>query len=101
MNLGQAVAVCLYELIRTPGRDEKAPARKAALAADIERISSLLAELLKASGYVRGTANKAFGEDLRRMVVRLGLDEADSQLWLGMLRQIQWKIRSKESQSKG
>ena len=101
MNLGQAVAVCLYELIRIPGRMEKAQVRKPALAADLERITMLLAELLRASGYIRGAAHKSFEEDLRRMVVRLGLDETDSQLWLGILRQIQWEIQSKENAAKG
>lgn len=96
MNLGQAVAVCLYELIRKPGRPEKAPTRKAALAADLERITQLLADVLHKSGYTRGSASKSFEEDLRRMVLRLDLDETDSQLWLGMLRQLEWKIRSKE-----
>jgi TrmH family RNA methyltransferase len=96
MNLGQAVAVCLYELIRMPFRPEKVAARKPALSADLERITRLLADLLRASGYARGNANKSFQEDLRRMVVRLGLDESDSQLWLGMLRQVEWKIRANE-----
>lgn len=94
MNLGQAVAVSLYELIRMPLRPGKASARKAAVAADLERITQLLADLLRASGYGRG-ASRSFEEGLRRMVLRLGLDEADAQLWLGMLRQMEWRIRSK------
>ncbi len=96
MNLGQAVAVCLYELIRMPLRPEKTSLRKAALASDLERITHLLAELLRASGYTRGSASKSFEKDLRRMVLRLDLDETDAQQWLGMLRQIEWKIRAKE-----
>jgi TrmH family RNA methyltransferase len=98
MNLGQAVAVCLYELVRLPKRIEKAPTRKPAVAADVERLTDLLGEALKASGYVRG--DKSIEEDLRRMVLRLKLDETDSQLWLGMLRQILWKIRSAEKSAK-
>ena len=94
MNLGQAVAVCLYELIRLPTRGEKAPAHKPAEGGDLERITQLLAEALRASGYVRGATGSSFDDDLRRMVLRLHLDETDSQLWLGMLRQILWKIRS-------
>jgi TrmH family RNA methyltransferase len=94
MNLGQAVAVCLYELIRSPKRVGKALANKTAEAADLERIAQLLAEALRASGYARGGTDKSFDDDLRRMVLRLRLGEIDSQLWLGMLRQILWKIRS-------
>ena len=99
MNLGQAVAVCLYELVRLPKRMEKAPTRKPAVAADVDRLTDLLGDALKASGYVRG-GDKSIEEDLRRMVLRLKLDETDSQLWLGMLRQISWKIRSAEKAAK-
>jgi TrmH family RNA methyltransferase len=100
MNLGQAVAVCLYELIRSPKRAEKAPVERPAQTADLERIQQLLAEALRASGYVRGDAGKSFEDDLRRMVLRMRLGEIDSQLWLGMLRQILWKIRSADKPPK-
>jgi TrmH family RNA methyltransferase len=99
MNLGQAVAVCLYELVRLPKRAERALARKPPLAADLERLTELLAATLKASGYARG-GGMSIEEDLRRMVLRLSLDETDSQLGLGMLRQILWKIRSTEKATK-
>ena len=94
MNLGQAVAVCVYELIRLPGRAGSLPERKPALAEDLERITQILADVLRASGYVKGNSNQSFDEDLRRMILRLDWDENDSQLWLGMLRQILWKVRS-------
>ena len=96
MNLGQAVAVCLYEIIRQPKRVEKALARKPAQAADLARIVENLGDVLQKSGYVKGSADASFAEDLRRMVVRLNLDEVDAQLWLGMLRQIAWKIRAEQ-----
>jgi tRNA C32,U32 (ribose-2'-O)-methylase TrmJ len=94
MNLGQAVAVCLYELIRASKRPGKPAARKPARASDLERIRQLLSDVLQHSGYARGTPSKSLEDDLRRMVLRLELEEADSQLWLGMLRQILWRIRS-------
>jgi tRNA C32,U32 (ribose-2'-O)-methylase TrmJ len=94
MNLGQAVAVCVYELIRLPGRAGSLPERKPALAEDLERITRILADVLRASGYVKGNSNQSFDEDLRRMILRLDLDENDSQLWLGMLRQVLWKVCS-------
>ena len=100
MNLGQAVAICLYELVRLPKRTEKALTRKPAMAADLERVTQLLVDALQASGYARGVGGKSIEEDLRRLVIRLELDEFDSQLWLGMLRQILWKIRSAEKATK-
>lgn len=96
MNLGQAVAVCLYEIIRKSNRIEKVLDRKPAQAGDLARIEESLAELLEKCGYVKGLADASFHKDLRGMILRLNLDETDSQLWLGMLRQIAWKIREKE-----
>ena len=54
MNLGQAVAVCLYELSRgaldLPAAPPRAP--KPAKAADTEQITRLLLDVLGKSGYV-------------------------------------------------
>ena len=88
MNLGQAVAVCLYELVRkaAPPKPEQ---RKAAKAEDLDRITELLTEVLERSGYVHsGSA----GAKIRRLVRRLGLAAHDAEVWLGMIRQIQWKL---------
>jgi tRNA/rRNA methyltransferase len=94
MNLGQAVAVCLYEL----GRDSKAvPQReksKRATAGELERISEMLLEALRASGYVKPRTGSSTEDKVRRLLRRLSLQPADAELWLGMLRQILWKIHS-------
>jgi TrmH family RNA methyltransferase len=105
MNLGQAVAVCLYELVRetaTITDDEKGSRQKAtarrrdqgapASAGDMERLTQLLYEVLRASGYVKPRGARATEEKLRRMLRRLNLIPGDAELWLGMLRQIQWKL---------
>jgi len=94
MNLGQAVAVCLYEITRAsnpPALDAKP---EKARAADLERITGLLFDALDVSGYVSGGADAATLEKTRRLVRRLALSEDDAKLWLGMLRQILWKLRS-------
>ena len=52
MNLGQAVAVCLYELIRDPKSSNRSEKTAPATAAEIERITQMLLEALKASGYL-------------------------------------------------
>ena len=110
MNLGQAVAVCLYELARAGkvsdgegGSAESAmtsgaAAREAKVnvrAGDLERITKLLFEVLDASGYVKPRIAAATEEKLRRMVRRMNLSEKDAELWLGMLRQIGWRVGSK------
>ena len=59
MNLGQAVAVCLYELVRDAkqvSRAKKENIEKPASAGEIERISGLLLEALHRSGYVNPIA---------------------------------------------
>jgi len=95
MNLGQAVAVCLYELVRDTKAANAAGGKRArrAKAADSERISALLLEALSLSGYVNPIAAASTAERVRRMVRRLELSGRDAELWLGMLRQMLWKIR--------
>jgi TrmH family RNA methyltransferase len=94
MNLGQAVALCLYELVRDSRAAAKEPAKIApAGAADVERFSALLIELLGASGYVRPRTAASTEQKIRRLVRRLNLPARDAEVWLGMLRQIEWKLK--------
>jgi TrmH family RNA methyltransferase len=96
MNLGQAVAVCLYELVRSGKRVAASPKPRAAKAGDLERLTTVLLEALSASGYLGKAASEATTAKIRRVVRRLNLERADADLLLGMLRQIQWKMRSQE-----
>jgi len=100
MNLGQAVAVCLYELVR--GR-KTAPAKAAprkkkstrAKSGETERLTEVLLEVLRASGFVNSRAVAA-EEKLRRLVRRMELNGNDAEVLLGMLRQIAWKLGANE-----
>ena len=91
MNLGQAVAVCLYELTRRPATG-KPELRKRAAAADLERLTGLLTDVLKESGYVHSSGTEA---KIRRLIRRLDLPAHDADVWLGMIRQIRWKLTRK------
>jgi len=91
MNLGQAVAVCLYELVRNPV-PPKPDNRKPASAAELDRLTVLLTEILEKSGYVHTEGADA---KIRRLVRRMGLAGHDAEIWLGMIRQIEWKLKSK------
>jgi tRNA/rRNA methyltransferase len=96
MNLGQAVAVCLYELIRNAEVRESKPVQaRAALGDDVERISELLMQALEISGYVKQPTVETSLNKVRRLVRRMSLSERDAKLWLGMLRQILWKMRQR------
>jgi tRNA/rRNA methyltransferase len=102
MNLGQAVAVCLYELARSSTKDGnrngskavlKTETLKAAPAAELERITAILIEALRASGYLGERSIAAKEEKIRRMVRRMVLSTADAEVWLAMLRQMLWKMK--------
>ena len=95
MNLGQAVAVCMYELARQPvvATAEK---RQKARAGALEHMSEFLIESLRLSGYVKLKIEAVTEQKIRRLVRRLELDAADAELMVGMLRQILWKLRSQK-----
>lgn len=95
MNLGQAVAVCLYEITRTtiPSPDTTettVPARSE----DVERIHKQLAEILEHAGYIHDPEGGTMHLKLRRLIHRMNLSELDANLWMGMLRKIKWKLLS-------
>ena len=93
MNLGQAVAVCLYEL----NRDATAPAperRKRATAESLENLTTILLDVLDRSGYVHARVAESTQMKVRRLVRRMGLSAHDAEIWLGILRQIRWRLDS-------
>jgi TrmH family RNA methyltransferase len=93
MNLGQAVAVCLYEIIRNPAAAKIAPdAKRPADAAHLERVTEFLETILDRSGYVHARVEGSTRMKIRRLVRRLQLTAHDAEVWLGMLRQILWKL---------
>jgi TrmH family RNA methyltransferase len=102
MNLGQAVAVCLYELARAAHAAPKPEKQIAATAADLERLTALLLDALRSSGYLKSNLSglqkrrsaAPTEEKIRRLVRRLHLSASDAELTLGILRQIFWKLRS-------
>ena len=93
MNLGQAVAVCLYELIRDAKIAGEAENVARASAGDIERITAMLLDALHASGYVGRRRVADIDARMRRLVKRLHLPARDTVLWCGILHQIGWKLR--------
>lgn len=95
LNLGQAVAICLYELIRDskpprqPKKEKHAPGR------DLERITEVLLEALRASGYLDPRPSAIADEKVRRLIRRLDLSAKDAAIFPGMLRQIVWKLQAR------
>lgn len=99
MNLGQAVAVCLYELARSGPSQTSAPAPPKAAAGVTEQISQVLIEALDRSGYVQPGSEAACENKVRRLVRSFELDPEDAKVLLGMVRQIVWRLRQGKSQS--
>jgi TrmH family RNA methyltransferase len=97
MNLGQAVAVCLYEIVRIAKAAAPPERRKLATAGEVELITGILLEALHASGYLKRRVVNDSEDRIRRLVRRLNLPAEDTDAWLGMLRQIVWKLRSEKS----
>jgi TrmH family RNA methyltransferase len=94
MNLGQSVAVCLYEIVRQPSVVAAEPRKPAAKAEDLERLTERLEEVLGHAGYVHGPMEGSTRMKIRRLVRRMDLSAHDAEVWLGMLRQIRWKLLS-------
>jgi len=112
MNLGQAVAVCLYELVRDEpvraapdagggqvSRDEPNPlvetcavATAPETAAGLERLTVLLSEVLEQTGYTRRHPANSDLAQVRRLVRRMSVHAGDAPVWMGILRQVLWKL---------
>jgi tRNA/rRNA methyltransferase len=92
MNLGQAAAVCLYELVRETRQDPLVDLPPRATADELERLTELWGSLLDATGYAQRRPAGADPDEVRRTIRRLNLSQSDARRWLGILRQIHWKI---------
>jgi tRNA/rRNA methyltransferase len=92
MNLGQAVAICLYELVRSAGGMESHEKRTSAPIGLIERVAEELLSALRKSEYINPKTGQLAGEKLRRMLRRMNFEAADAEVLLGMLHKINWKL---------
>jgi TrmH family RNA methyltransferase len=92
MNLGQAAAVCLYELVRQTGVVAAPGVPAAAAAREQERLTALLTEVLEQTGYTKRHPANCDEEQIRRLVLRMGVLAGDAPVWMGILRQILWKV---------
>jgi tRNA/rRNA methyltransferase len=94
MNLGQAVALCLYELARDPKAASEAPTKQIApaTAGQTEQITLLLLDVLQSAGYTKPLTAASTEEKVRRLIRKLNIAARDAPVLLGMLRQILWKI---------
>lgn len=97
MNLGQAVAVVLYELMRESATLSAAEPKQPASAGELERLTTVLLEALQVSGYSTAATQATTEEKARRLIRRMDLNVRDAEVLLGMLRQILWKLKDSEA----
>lgn len=89
MNLGQSVAVCLYELSREGFEGARAlpvPTAPTATAADRERLTALLHELMQRSDYARRFPANARLEIVRQLAGSLGKSREEAGTWMGLFK---------------
>jgi TrmH family RNA methyltransferase len=99
MNLGQAVAVCLYELARDGlegAKEIPANAMAPATAEDRERLTQLLLDVMHITEYTRRFPANAQEPQVRSLTQSLGTNHSEAETWMGILRQILWSARHKK-----
>ena len=110
MNLGQAVAVCLYELTRgeltrthpdktldstiekfqAAGADRKAPSGA------LDRLSDVVEQTMTGAGYSPQIMQAANRHNLRLLLRRLSWTESDVKHALGLFRRILWRLAHRD-----
>jgi TrmH family RNA methyltransferase len=101
MNLGQAVAVCLYELGRggfEDARDLPAVTETQITADARERLTQLLIDAMDATDYSRRFPANAREHIVRQLAIQLGTNQDEVVTWMGFLRQV---LRSAKKDAPG
>ena len=102
MNLGQAVAVCAYELARA-GAVAQRPPRLTVRRSDRANVQTLdhvferAARVLEEVGYLKPKTRNAMLLKVRRVLLDLELTNHDARVLGGILAQVEWGLgRSRE-----
>jgi TrmH family RNA methyltransferase len=92
MNLAQSICVFCYELSSIVPASESA--RELPDAAALERVHQRARALLLEVGFLHENNPDRIYDDLRALAARAELDAREATIVLGIIRQIEWKIRS-------
>jgi TrmH family RNA methyltransferase len=107
MNLGQAVAVCLYELasrgflpsiaaseeLPEPAANREEEPSPAAPSGDLELLAQVVEETMIAADYSPPSMHDANRHDLRLLLRRLDPNRRDTRRILGLFRRILWRLK--------
>jgi tRNA C32,U32 (ribose-2'-O)-methylase TrmJ len=102
MNLGQAVAVCCYELTRLGLASTRVPETRVhksdpATLQSLTHLFDRAARVLDNVGYLQPKSRQATLLKLRQFLVELNLTNYDARILGGILAQIEWKLGLKGS----
>jgi tRNA/rRNA methyltransferase len=90
MNLAQTVGIFCYELSSIVPSSKP---RELALAGLVERLHHRVEELLLEVGFLHANNPHRIYDELRAMAGRADLDAREVTILLGIIRQIEWKLR--------
>lgn len=105
MNLGQAVAVCLYQLAASARETAQAatnppvgqilpgPEDQAVTCATLDLLAHVVDQTMEAADYSPTAMRAANRHDLRLLLRRLALTERDARRTLGLFRRILWRLK--------
>jgi len=95
MNLGQAVAVCLYELVRsaTAATTFLETSCQQSTSADLELLANVVEETIVAADNSPASTLEANRHDLRLLLRRLSPTKRDTRRILGVFRRILWRLK--------
>jgi TrmH family RNA methyltransferase len=107
MNLGQAVAVCLYELASRaftgkaghpasatePSANEAIENKPAASSGNLDLLAQVIDETMLSAGYSPSSMQAANRHDLRLLLRRLAPTQRDARRVLGLFRRILWRLK--------
>ena len=110
MNLGQAVAVCLYEIATHTGGESPNPRPpnsrppdidSPATARDLDLLATVVEETMLAANYSPAAMRKANRRDLHLLLRRLAFTGPDAKRILGLFRRILWRLQHRAGQADG
>jgi TrmH family RNA methyltransferase len=101
MNLGQAVAVCLYEISRNVSAENETipPELAQPDSGQLDRLAGLIEETMEAVNYSTRGMRSANGEALRVLLRRLMPNEADLRRMMGLFRRILWQLAKRSGKA--
>ncbi len=101
MNLGQAVAVCLYELAAhtypdvepTATREKANMPSSVAASGSLDLLAGVVEQVMEAARYSPAAMREANRHDMRLLLRRLAPTEKDVRRILGLFRRILWRLQ--------